>query len=51
MSITNSFYGDSLERNKGRIAKDFISETTEVVQMIYCNIVGRIILLQYVQQI
>jgi hypothetical protein len=35
MSTTNSFYGDSFRQNKDQIAKDFISETTEVHQMIY----------------
>jgi len=29
-----------LERNKNQIAKDFISETTEVVRVIYLMILG-----------
>ena len=40
MSRTNSFYGDSFGRNEDQIAKDFISETTEVLQMIYLMSLG-----------
>jgi hypothetical protein len=40
MSRNNSFYGESFGGIKTKIAEDFISETTEVVQMVYLMPLG-----------